>query len=221
VLLKKFVASLAAAALVPVLLFAQTDRGAIRGTVQDSTGAAIPGATITTTNVDTGVQSTAVSGDSGTYNIPNLRAGNYTVSAEARGFKKLIRENVRVEVLGTVGLDLSMAVGEVTESVTVSDVAPQLKSESSSVSTAVNPKTFVDLPLSANGGNRSAESFIFLAPGTTGNTFDAHINGSQTLSKEIQIDGLSATTAEVDYTRNFHFEIPGPNESCHKPAGPE
>ena len=48
-----------------------------------------------------------------------------------------------------------------------------------------------------HGGNRTAESFIFLAPGTTGNTFDAHINGSQTLSKEIQIDGLSATTAEV------------------------
>lgn len=195
--MNKILASFAALVSLPVLLLAQTDRGTIRGTVQDSTGASIPGVTVTATNIDTGVRNTAVSSDSGAYNLPNLRAGNYTVSAEAKGFKKLLRENVRVEVLGTVGLDLPMAVGEVTESVTVSDVAPQLKSESSSVSTAVNPKSFVDLPLSANGANRSAESFIFLAPGTSGNTFDAHINGSQTLSKEIQIDGLSATTAEV------------------------
>ena len=181
----------------PLLVLAQTDRGTIRGTVLDITGAAVPGVTVTATAVDTGVRSSATSGDSGTYNITSLKPGMYTVTAENRGFKKLIRENVRVEVAGTVGLELQMAIGEVTESVTVSDVAPQLKSESSSVSTGVNPKSFVDLPLSANGANRSAESFIFLAPGTTGNTFDAHINGSQTLSKEIQIDGLSATTAEV------------------------
>ena len=60
----------------------------------------------------------------------------------------------------------------------------------------MSPKAFLDLPLNAGGG-RSAESFIFLAPGTTGNTFDAHINGSQTLSKEIQLEGLSMTIAEV------------------------
>ena len=60
----------------------------------------------------------------------------------------------------------------------------------------MSPEGVLDLPLNAGGG-RSAESFIFLAPGTTGNTFDAHINGSQTLSKEIQLDGLSMTIAEV------------------------
>ncbi|MEJ7606597.1 MAG: hypothetical protein WKF37_10070 [Bryobacteraceae bacterium] len=55
---------------------------------------------------------------------------------------------------------------------------------------------YIDLPVSASG-SRSTEAFIFLAPGTTGNTFDAHVNGSQTLSKEIQIEGISMTTAEV------------------------
>lgn len=194
---KKLLASIVVLVALPLLSPAQTDRGTIRGTVQDSTGASVAGASINAINVDTGVRSSTVSGEAGTYNITSLKPGMYNVTAEKAGFKKLIRENVRVEVAGTVGLELQMAVGEVNESVTVSDVAPQLKSESSSVSTGVNPKTFVDLPLSANGGNRSAESFIFLAPGTTGNTFDAHINGSQTLSKEIQIDGLSATTAEV------------------------
>ncbi|HEU0119148.1 MAG TPA: TonB-dependent receptor [Bryobacteraceae bacterium] len=195
--MKILVAFITAILLFPFLCSGQTDRGTIRGTVQDTSGASVPGVTVKATNVDTGAQSVAVSGDSGTYNITSLRPGVYSVTAEKSGFKKLIRENVRVEVAGTVGLELEMAVGAVNESVTVSDVAPQLKSESSSVSTGVNPKSFVELPLSANGANRSAESFIFLAPGTTGNTFDAHINGSQTLSKEIQIDGLSATTAEV------------------------
>ncbi len=89
-----------------------------------------------------------------------------------------------------------MEVGDVTQVVSVTEAAPQLQNETSDVATAVNPKTFIDLPLNAGGG-RSAESFIFLAPGTTGSTFDAHINGSQTLSKEIQLDGLSMTIAEV------------------------
>ena len=195
--MKKLLASIIAVLVFPFLSPAQTDRGTIRGTVQDSSGASVAGASIKAISVDTGLQSSTISGEAGTYNITSLKPGAYSVTAENRGFKKLIRENVRVEVAGTVGLDLQMTVGEVSESVTVSDVAPQLKSESSSVSTSVNPKSFVDLPLVANGANRSAESFIFLAPGTSGNTFDAHINGSQTLSKEIQIDGLSATTAEV------------------------
>src|SRR3954451_6009694 len=177
-------------------VIAQTDRGTIRGTVEDSSGAAVSGAEVIATNAETGVQSKTQSTESGNYNLPSLPAGTYNVVAGEPGFKKLVRPNVRVDVAGTIGLDLQLAVGEVTESVTVEASAPQLSTESSSVRTGVNPKSFVDLPLNASGG-RAAESFIFLAPGTSGNTFDAHINGSQTLSKEIQIDGLSATTAEV------------------------
>jgi hypothetical protein len=185
-----------AALAVGATLVAQTDNGAIRGTVQDSSGAAVGEATVTATNVATGVRMSTVTAEAGNYNFPQVRAGIYTVEAERTGFKKLIRENVRVEVAGVTGLDLTLEVGGVTESITVSDAAPQLKSESSVVATGVNPKSFLDLPLNAAGG-RAPESFIFLAPGTTGDTFNAHINGSQTLSKEIQIEGISMTTAEV------------------------
>lgn len=175
---------------------AQTERGAIRGTVEDSTGATVPQATVTAIHVATGVKTTATTTDSGNYQIPYIPAGDYNVEVEKTGFKKLVRENVRVEVAGTTGLNLRLDVGAVTESVTVSDAAPQLKSETSELATAVNPKSYIDLPLSAGGG-RASENFIFLAPGTTGNTFDAHINGSQTLSKEIQVDGLSMTISEI------------------------
>lgn len=178
------------------VVVAQSDRGTIRGTVTDSSGSVMPGVTVKAVNVNTGIETATVTTDSGLYSIPQVPPGNYRVEAERTGFKKLIRENVTVAVSGTVGLDLQLEVGEVTQEVSVTEAAPQLKSETSEVSTAINPKAFLDLPLNAGGG-RSAESFIFLSPGTTGNTFDAHINGSQTLSKEIQLEGLSMTIAEV------------------------
>jgi len=190
------VALIASIVISATILPGQTDNGSLRGTVQDGSGAAISGAKISAVNVAMGVTSSTVSGEAGNYNLPQLRPGMYRVEAEQPGFKRLIRENVRVEVATVAALDLTLEVGGVSESVTVTAAAPQLRAESSEVSTAVNPKTFIDLPLNAAGG-RAAESFIFLAPGTTGNTFDAHINGSQTLSKEIQIEGITMTTAEV------------------------
>lgn len=178
------------------LIFAQTERGAIRGTVEDSSGATIAGVTVTATNFDTGIETRTISTEAGNYSIPDLRPGTYTLTAEKVGFKKLIRENVKVDVASITGLNLQLQVGEVTESITVQEVAPLLRSETSSVGMSINPKTYIDLPISAQGG-RSAEALIFLAPGTSGSTFDAHINGSQTLSKEVQLEGLSMAIAEV------------------------
>lgn len=180
----------------PLVCSAQSERGAIRGTVVDPAGSSVAGATVTAINVATSVKTPTVSTEAGTYTLPSLPAGQYRVEVEQTGFKKLVRENVRVDVSGTIGLDLQLQLGEVSERVVVEAAAPVLKSESSDVSTGINPKSFLDLPLNAAGG-RAPESFIFLAPGTTGNTFDAHINGSQTLSKEIQIEGITMTTAEV------------------------
>src|SRR5262245_4887811 len=107
---------------------AQTERGTIRGTVIDPTGAAVAGAKVAARNIQTGVVTTSESTDAGVYNIPNLRPGAYAVEVEHTGFKKLIRDNVVVEVAGVIGLDLSLQVGDVAESVTVSEEAPQLQS---------------------------------------------------------------------------------------------
>ena len=186
------------ALLVGPAALAQTERGTIRGTVLDTSGAAIGDVTVTATNVDTGVVTETISTAAGVYQVPQVRPGTYTVEAEFSGFKRFVRENVRVATAAIVPLDLVMEVGAVTENVTVSATAITLKTESTEVSTEVNPKSYVELPLQVVGGSgRAVESFIFLAPGTSGNTFDAHINGSQTLSKEIQMDGLSMSTAEV------------------------
>ena len=185
-------------AVVCAVSFAQTERGTIRGTITDGTGATISDATVTATNNATGVETETVSTGAGVYQIPQVRPGTYTIQAEFSGFKTFIRENVRVGAGAIVGLDLTMEIGDVTESVTISAASISLKTESTEVSTDVNPKSFVELPLQVVGGSgRAVEAFIFLAPGTSGDTFDGHINGSQSLSKEIQMDGMSMTTAEV------------------------
>ena len=190
-------------------LYAQSERGSIRGTVEDSTGAVVPGAKITATSLATNIETSTLSEQAGNYNIPQLAPGVYTVRAELAGFKTLVRENVVVVVSGVTPLDLTMAVGEITEKVTVTTAAPMLKSETSDLSIEVNPKSYNDLPLtSAAGmtGGRGPEAFIFLSPGITPglhaggaptDTFDAHINGSPTLSKEMQVDGMSTQIAEV------------------------
>jgi len=184
------------------LLCAQSERGSIRGTVEDATGSAVPGARVTATSTGTGVATSTQSTDAGNYNIPQLPPGTYTVSVEHAGFKKLVQENVEVKISGVAALDLRMEVGQLTESVTVTAAAPMLKSETSDVSIEINPRAYVDLPVTSSGG-RSPEAFLFLSPGVTPggnsptNNFDAHVNGSQTLSKELQIDGMSTQIAEV------------------------
>jgi len=184
-------------------MYAQSERGSIRGTVEDATGAVVPNAEVTAINVATNVRTATHSTESGNYNIPQLPPGSYTVVAERSGFKKTVLDNVLVQVAEVVGLDLRMEVGQVNESVTVSASAAILQSETSEVATDVNPRAYTDLPISSAGGARSSEAFMYLSPGVTsgGNspnsTFDAHINGSQTLSKEMQIDGMSTQIAEV------------------------
>jgi outer membrane receptor protein involved in Fe transport len=183
-------------------LCAQSERGSIRGTVEDATGAVVPGAKVTATNAGTGVETTTQSTGAGNYNLAQLPPGIYRVTAEQSGFKKLIQENVEVQVSGVTPLDLHMEVGQLTESVTVATAAPLLKTETTEISIDVNPKSYNDLPVTSSGG-RSPEAFLFLSPGVTPggnsptNNFDAHINGSQTLSKELQVEGMSTQVAEV------------------------
>ena len=189
----------AAVLFLSTVAFAQTERGTVRGTVIDTTGASIG---------DGDRDGHQPSDRSCVRNRLNRRrrlpspsdsAGNLHGRGRVQWLQRsLLRENVRIAAGAIVPLDLVMEIGDVTESVTVSAAAITLKTESTEVSTEVNPKSFVELPLQVVGGSgRAVESFIFLAPGTSGNTFDAHINGSQTLTKEIQMDGMSMTTAEV------------------------
>jgi len=125
--------------------------GEVTGRVSDVSGAAVPSANITLTNVSTNAVRLAVSTDSGDYTFPSVPPGFYNLKAEHAGFKTANTSNVEVQVQQTVRLDISLQVGQVNESVEVSATADLLQAENSSLGTVIENKGVNELPL--NGRN--------------------------------------------------------------------
>ena len=104
----------------PVSLFGQTADGTIRGAVADSSGAMVPGVSITARNLDTGLAVTVKTTDAGLYTVSNLPPGTYSVTAQgAAGFKKFEQTGVTVQTSSTTDLNITLQLGEVTQTVTV------------------------------------------------------------------------------------------------------
>ncbi|WP_182277056.1 carboxypeptidase-like regulatory domain-containing protein [Granulicella sp. 5B5] len=195
-------------ATVPVM--AQSVRGAIGGSVTDTTGALIPNATITATNQDTGGKNTTHSTGAGVYSFPDLPIGPYTVTVSANGFQTKTSTGVLVTVNSTIALNVSLGSGPVNEVVTVDASGLQLQTESSDIGGTISNKQVEDLPLSLAsgvGGLRSPETFVFLIPGTTGpgsgtsgNTgngvFFSRLSGGQAYGAEVLLDGASIQRSE-------------------------
>src|SRR5262245_47398153 len=141
--------------------------GQISGVVSDSTGAVVPGVTITVTNPETNFTRSVISNESGNYNFPALVPGVYNVKAELSGFRSEVRNGVELQVQQTARVDLQLNVGTVSETVEVSAGAALLNTENATVGTVIENKRIVDLPL--NG--RSFVSLIALSPNViTGQT---------------------------------------------------
>src|SRR5207245_2680464 len=100
--------------------------GSIQGTVTDPTGAVVPGATVASTNVATGVKTERQTTGAGLYVLSPLSAGEYTVSVAASGFQSVVQEHVIVDALNTVGLNVVLKVGASSEQITVTDTPPVL-----------------------------------------------------------------------------------------------
>jgi hypothetical protein len=183
-------------------VWSQVNRGTIRGTVLDPSEAVIAHAKVTAVNVDSGVPQSTVTTGLGNYSIQNLPGGVYRVEAEAPGFKKLVRENVLVEIGAIAGLDLQLELGAAAETIRVSAEAPQLRNETSDVSTSVKNEIFMNMPL-AMGTGRNPTSFAGLVtPGAVaqagpngGGYAPTSFSGSQIISGEVLLDGLSVTFA--------------------------
>src|SRR5437773_614627 len=122
-------AALACLILCPRAADAQAVKGGLLGNVSDDAGLSVPGASVTITEVNTNISYTAITNDSGYYVFANLKDGTYRVAAELTGFKKVVREGVRVDVNQTVRVDLRMQVGTVEESVTVVGESPLLQTD--------------------------------------------------------------------------------------------
>ena len=175
---------------------AQFDRGTITGVVMDSSGAVLPKADLTLTNADTGVVTRVQSNDVGLYTFPNVTIGRYEVKVGAPAFKSVNRSGITLNVAQTVRLDFTLEPGSVRDSITVTAEASLLKVDTSLVSTTVQSAAIKDLPLSFAGG-RSMEAFAYaLTPAVEGNNWTSYIAGGAAFSKEVLIDGISATSQE-------------------------
>jgi hypothetical protein len=143
-----------------VALRAQSTYGSLTGTVTDSTGAVEVGATVTLTNTGTSISQTQPTGDSGLYSFVNLIPGNYRLSVEKTGFKRVNRENIVIFVQQTTRVDIALTVGGKDETVTVTSDVPLLQAETSSLGQVVEERNADELPL--NG--RNVFSLVEVAP---------------------------------------------------------
>ena len=207
-------------------LCAQVAAGEITGIVKDQAGAAVPGATVTVTNVDTNQQRILASSGEGVYAAPSLAPGTYRVEVALPGFKPVRREGVRLSTGEKIRIDFGLAVGEVREQVTVTADAPILRAETASLGTVVGHEKVVQLPL--NG--RSFITLASLAPGVAlpGNGGTAtgasplqlpRINGGRPRTNEYLFDGISVLQPEpgqvaflpvIDAIQEFKIESNSP-----------
>src|SRR5687767_271116 len=115
--------------LLSAMAFAQTITGSVTGTVTDASGAAMANVKVTATNTGTGIANTTQTNASGIYNFPFLPVGEYNVAAENQGFKKAVIGPFRLEVNQTARLDVKLEVGDISQSVEVTEVGPLLQTE--------------------------------------------------------------------------------------------
>jgi hypothetical protein len=144
---------------------AQTFRGTILGTVIDRSGAAIAGATVTIRNLDTGLVRATTTSDDGSYAVPELPIGNYSVTVEKGGFKTAVVTGIRVEVASERRADVTLQPGELAQKIEVSgDVLPQVESTSNVLGGIVEARVVTNLPI--NG--RDYQKLIYMVPGVSG-----------------------------------------------------
>jgi hypothetical protein len=175
---------------------AQTFRGTILGTVTDSSGAAIAGAAVTVKNVNTGLSRTVTTSEDGTYSVPELPIGSYSVTIEKTGFRQGLVTGIQVEVSSERRADFTLLPGEVSQTIEVTgDQLPQVESTSNVLGGIVESRVVTNLPV--NG--RDYQKLINLVPGVTsspdqitdspGSYGVFSVNGARGRSNNFTLDG--------------------------------
>jgi hypothetical protein len=150
--------------LVPSHVSAQAVTGTLLGNVTDSSGAAVPGATVTARETQTNVTRNVVTNETGYYIFASLQNGTYAIEAELQGFKKVIREGVRVDVNTSVRVDLKLEVGALNETVEVAAETPLLQTDRTDTGRIIESKMVAELPLTFN---RNFQALMVTVPGVS------------------------------------------------------
>src|SRR5438445_624024 len=192
--------------------FAQIDAGAILGTVSDTSGGRIGGATVTLTNEGTNASVSATTADDGGYKFTPVKIGTYKVAVTIQGFQTMTTHGITVSVGQNVVTDFALTPGWVSETVEVTTTAPVLQSQDASVGQVIDSKNVNDLPL--NGRN-----FTFLAQLAAGvNTPQADTrgnaatgafaaNGNRPAQNNYLLDGIDNNSDTVDFLNGTNFVV--------------
>lgn len=183
------------------ILLCQSSSGTFLGSVRDASGAVIPGATVTIVNQDTGFRREIASGADGEFEMPLVPLGNYTVSCKAKGFQSVDRKGVNLQVDQKARIDFTLTVGEVSETVTVTEAAPLVKSTTSEFGEVVQQRAVQELPL--NG--RNYVQLVHLTAGVTTGQQGGNIEGAGAFVPR----GTGSFNANGQRGQNNNFMVDG------------
>jgi hypothetical protein len=179
--------------------FAQFETAEVLGTVRDPQGSVIPKAAVTLANQETGIEAKATTDDNGNFLFSQVKVGKYTVTAESPGFSKAVAADINVDVNARQRVDLTMAVGQVTESVNVTGVASALTTDSSEHGQVISMQQVAELPL--NGRNYAELALlstnvikspmaVSFSPSGTPREGAFNVNGMRSTYNNFLLDGL-------------------------------
>src|SRR5688500_8484403 len=186
---------------------AQQETATITGTIRDESGAVVPRAVIIVTNVLTNIPVRTEADDAGSYVVPSLRPGEYSVSAESSGFPKIVRTGITLQIAQVARIDITLQAGRLTETVEVVGATSLLDTQTSSRGLVIDQKKIVDLPLNGRDYNQLALLSPGVLPGTprlASVNFKGvlNVNGNRTFNNVFLLDGVD----NISYSNSFRGE---------------
>src|SRR5213593_100063 len=185
----------------PLAVYGQVLYGTIGGNVVDPSGSRVPGAEVKIVNPLTNYTSTAITDENGSYTIRNVPDGSYTLTVSLTGFKEYVAQNVAVKVSNVTRHDVTLQVGQLSDTVTVTGAATALQTDTADVHLQLETKEITDLPI---GAYRNYQTLINLVPGATPAAFQnavtdtparaltTNVNGTARNSNNTRIDGAQS-----------------------------
>lgn len=187
-------------------VWAQQAAGSITGTVIDSSGSAVPNASVTARDVDRGTTWTTHTNGAGVYEFPLVTVGNIEVKSEATGFKTQVRSSFVLVLNQVARVDFMMEIGKVSQTVSVTTTAPLLQTDSTELGTIIDSHTTTALPLATRDINQltllvpgvvSPNIFAFQSPQTTFGTGRPYVNGAREQDNNFSLDGMDTNQATI------------------------
>jgi hypothetical protein len=207
------------AAAIPSL--AQSGRGTLSGSIKDTMGASISGASLELTETNTGSRYTAKASGEGLFTFPELQPGTYTLTVNAQGFESYTQNGIIIEVASTSTVNAQLKVGSAQASVTVTSDASHLQTESSDVGFTMSPQVLEALPLPFGGEIRNPLEFAALSPGYAGTMSNNpssppagafKLSGGQQGGGDILLDGATTELASANMQVTYNFSVEAVSE---------